>query len=155
MVSQQHELTPEGLFTIFIIIIIFVVFLLVIVLVQCCSRTVENIRNPLDKQHFSTKWTKIRQEYGINDTRPLAIIHANSLLDDALKKRKYSGDTMHQRLVSAQRVFKYKNEVWYANQLRNQIVHDVNMTSWAEADMRRALQGFRQALVDLGAIDNN
>ncbi len=151
--SKQGELTPEEKFVIFIIIIIFPIILLINALFTWCSRTLGNILNPLDKQHYSTKWTRIRQLYGVNDTRPLAIIHANSLLDDALKKRKYSGDTMYQRLVSAQRVFTNKDEMWYANRLRNQMVHDANITSWVEKDMRRALQGFRQALVDLGALD--
>jgi hypothetical protein len=153
MASQQRELTPEEMQFNFIVLVICLIGLIVIVLVVWCCCTLENVFHSLDKQDFSVKWNKIRQLYDVDATRPLAIIHANSLLDDALKKRKYSGDTMHKRLVSAQRVFTNKDQVWYANQLRNQLVHDINMTPCPDNDTRRALQGFRQALVDLGALE--
>jgi hypothetical protein len=149
--SQQRELT---LFE--DIVVVAVIGLIAFIgskLVSWCGRTLENVFHPLDKQDFSAKWNKIRQLYDVDATRPLAIIHANSLLDDALKKRKYSGDTMYQRLVSAQRVFRNRDQVCYANQLRNQLVHDVNMTPCPENDTRRALQAFRQALVHLGALE--
>ena len=105
-----------------------------------------------NRRNFSKRWNKIRQLFDADTTRPLAIIDANSLLEDALKKRGYSDGTIHQRLEKARRLFTNIQEVQNGIHLRNKLVHETNMTPYPEADMRRALQGFRQALVDLGAL---
>ncbi len=85
-------------------------------------------------------------------TYPLTIIYQNSLLDHALKELKYSGETMPERFPSAQHIFKNKNRVWNANWLRNEIADDVNMERLSKKEMKEVLQSFRQAFVDLGAL---
>jgi hypothetical protein len=88
---------------------------------------------------------------GSKDTWPLAIINADKLLDTALKKRRFSGKTMGERLVSAQKKFTNNDSVWFAHKLRNRLVHEQDV-SLREKDVKEALIGFRQALKDLGAL---
>jgi hypothetical protein len=81
----------------------------------------------------------------------LAIIDADKLLDQALKKHRYKGKTMGERLVSAQRVIKDNDAVWYAHKLRNRLVHEPNVRI-KKKEAQTALTGFRQGLKDLGAF---
>jgi uncharacterized membrane protein YcaP (DUF421 family) len=103
-------------------------------------------------QFYSTKWDRVKQLSNIEESRPLAIIYANNLLDDALKKLKYSGEVMKQRLKSAEHVFRNKKRVWKAYQLRNKIAHGINMELLPVKTMKHALQSVRQALVDLDVL---
>lgn len=88
-------------------------------------------------QFYSTKWNRVQELSSVEISSPLAIIYANSLLDDALKKREYPDETMCQRLESARSVFRNKKQVWNANQ----IAHDVNMELLTVKEMKQALQG--------------
>ena len=108
-------------------------------------------RKPLDVEHFTTKWKSTQKLLGKKDTWPLAIINADKLLDEALKKSGYKGKTMGERLVSAQRDLKDNDATWFAHKLRNKLVHeqDVNLK---QADVLDAMSGLRDALRDLGAL---
>ncbi len=105
----------------------------------------------LDKAPFRESWKKIviraKEESGYE----ISIINADKLLDAALKKRRYKGDTMGERLISAKDVLTKRQQVWNAHKLRNRIVHDENI----RLDKRKvyeALSGFESALKDLGAL---
>jgi hypothetical protein len=82
---------------------------------------------------------------------PMAVIQADNLLDEALKKRRYKGKTMGERMVSAQKTFTNNNQMWFGHKLRNRIVHESDI-KLAEKDVKTALIGLRQALRDLGAL---
>jgi hypothetical protein len=81
----------------------------------------------------------------------LAIVDADKLLDEALKKRHFRGKTMGERLVSAQRMISDNDAVWYAHKLRNRLVHEPNVRL-KKKEAQAALAGFRQGLKDLGAL---
>jgi len=81
----------------------------------------------------------------------LAVIDADKLFDEALKKRNYKGKTMGERLVSAQRDMSDNDAVWYAHKLRNRLVHEPT-TRLRKNEAKNALAGFRQGLKDLGAL---
>jgi hypothetical protein len=81
----------------------------------------------------------------------LAIIDADKLLDEALRKHRFKGKTMGERLVSAQRMISDNDAVWYAHKLRNRLVHEPNVRL-KKNEARTALAGFRQGLRDLGAF---
>jgi hypothetical protein len=81
----------------------------------------------------------------------LAIIDADKLLDDALKKRHFKGKTMGERLVAAQKNLSDNDAVWFAHKLRNRLVHETNVRL-KKRDVQKALSGFRQGLRDLGAL---
>lgn len=104
----------------------------------------------LNKQQFQTKWKQLQLLCSERSTWPLAIINADKLLDEALKKLHYKGKTMGERLVSAQRDIGSNDSVWFAHKLRNKIVHeDIKLH---KRDVQQALKGFLQALHDLGAL---
>jgi hypothetical protein len=104
----------------------------------------------LNRQQFVAKWQTLQKSCATQATWPLAVIDADKLLDEALKKLHYRGKTMGERLVAAQRDITNNDAVWYGHKLRNKIVHeDIKL---GKRDVMQALQGFRDALKDLGAL---
>ena len=81
----------------------------------------------------------------------LAVIDADKLMDEALKKRNYRGKTMGERLVAAQHEINDNDGVWYAHKLRNRLVHEPTLRL-RKNEAKNALAGFRQGLKDLGAL---
>jgi hypothetical protein len=100
---------------------------------------------------FRGKWQEAQSLCAKQDTWPLAIINADKLLDDALKKRKYKGKTMGERMVSAQHDISDNDSMWFGHKLRNKLVHE-DMKKLKKKDVMTALIGFREALKDLGAL---
>src|SRR5690242_9631179 len=82
-------------------------------------------RKDLDRQYFQKRWKELQKMCAKQDTWPVAIIQADSLLDEALKRRKFKGKTMGERLVSAQKTLSQNDVVWFGHKLRNQLVHEV------------------------------
>jgi hypothetical protein len=106
---------------------------------------------PLNREYFTRKWQESQGFCKDKATWPLAVINADKLVDEALKKRKYKGKTMGERMVSAQRDFSDNDGVWFAHKLRNRLVHETDIRL-KEPDVKKALVGLRQALKDLGAL---
>ncbi|HSH18424.1 MAG TPA: hypothetical protein VK978_03495 [Candidatus Saccharimonadales bacterium] len=105
----------------------------------------------LNHEYYQMRWKELQGLCSDKKTWPLAIIDADKLLDEALKKSHYKGKTMGERLVTAQRNLSNNDAVWYAHKLRNKIVHE-QYVNLKESDVKSALIGFRQALKDLGAL---
>jgi hypothetical protein len=105
----------------------------------------------LNVQKFQSRWVEIEQLCAKNDTWPLAIINADTLLDEVLKQRRCKGKTMGERLVAAQHDLSSNDTVWFGHKLRNKIVHE-EMSRLYRKDVQAALRGFRDALKDLGAL---
>lgn len=127
-----------------------VVFILVIALAGYIAR-----RHPkgMNEAYFRERWQEIQGLLSNKNTWPLAVINADKLLDEALKKRKFKGKTMGERLVSAQRTLTSNDTVWFGHKLRNKLVHeDYNLTK--KNEVKDALLGYLQALKDLGALPN-
>lgn len=104
----------------------------------------------LDRTYYLDSWQKIHIKSLSEETWALAVIDADKLLDHALKKRNFSGQTMAERMVSAKNVFSRRQLVWESHKYRNQIVHEEVKIS--EKKVNAALIGFRAALKDLGAL---
>jgi hypothetical protein len=109
------------------------------------------VPNKLNQEYYQSKWSELLTRVKTNDGMSLAVIDADKLLDDALKKRHFRGKTMGERLVAAQRTLSDNDAVWYAHKLRNRLVHEQNVRL-KKRDVQKALAGFRQALRDLGAL---
>jgi hypothetical protein len=105
----------------------------------------------LNQAYYQEHWQTLQKLCKDKSTWPLAIIDADKLLDDALKKSKYKGKTMGERLVAAQRDISSNDEVWFGHKLRNRLVHESNV-KLNERDVKDALLGIRGALKDLGAL---
>lgn len=125
-----------------------VVILLVLVMGASFLR-----RRPKGLKHvyFEKRWAELQMLCGSQNTWPLAIINADKLLDEALKKRRLKGKAMGERLVAAQHILTDNDGVWYGHKLRNRLVHEDNV-KLKEKDVKQALIGFRRALKDLGAL---
>jgi hypothetical protein len=105
----------------------------------------------LNQEFYQKRWGELLTKVKTNDGMSLAIIDADKLLDDALKKKHFRGKTMGERLVAAQRTISDNDAVWYAHKLRNRLVHEDNVRL-TKRDVQKALAGFKQALRDLGAL---
>jgi len=105
----------------------------------------------LNTQLFHKKWLEVQALCAQSATWPLAIINADKLVDDALKKQHYKGKTMGERLVAAQHEISDNDAVWYGHKLRNKLVHE-DIKPLKQQEVMKILAGFRQALRDLGAL---
>ena len=81
----------------------------------------------------------------------MSVVEADKLLDKALLEMGVPGKTMGDRLKKSGEKFTQLNSVWYAHKLRNQIAHEHHF-SLEYNQARRALNTYKQALQDLGAI---
>jgi hypothetical protein len=104
----------------------------------------------LNAAYFQEKWKEAQAFCKDKTTWPLAVINADKLLDEALKRRRFKGKTMGERMVAAQRELSDNDGAWFAHKLRNRLVHEADV-KLKEADVKKALIGIRQALKDLGA----
>lgn len=105
----------------------------------------------LDKNFYREKWADIQASASQEVGWVQAVIEADKLLDDAMKKSGYKGKTMGERLVSASRAFSNKDGAWAAHKLRNRIVHETSV-KLRKKHVVGALSAFGKALKDLGAI---
>ena len=132
------------------LVLIILAGLILLGLIFVAAKLIQNRKTDLDVEYFTKKWQAAQRLCAKQDTWPLAIINADKLLDEALKKLHYKGKTMGERLVSAQRDFSDNDSLWYGHKLRNRLVHEE--VKLKEKDVRDALLGLRQALRDLGAL---
>lgn len=130
-------------------LVIAIIFGLVVLFVL--SRLVTKRPHKLNQQYYQKKWLEILARVKTYDGMILAVIDADKLLDEALKKRSYKGKTGGERLVSAQHDLSDNDAVWYAHKLRNRLVHEPT-TRLRKNEAKNALAGFRQGLKDLGAL---
>lgn len=109
-------------------------------------------RSTLDRAFYEREWNKIMQlqKQGGSGWQ-LAIFEADKLLDQALKASGYPGDTMGERLKDARGQFRSNDNVWQAHKLRNRLAHEsgIQLNTFV---VNRALQQFKAALKDLGAM---
>jgi len=107
----------------------------------------------LNVQRYQTKWLEIENSVRRDNAASwqLAIMNADKLLDQALRERKFKGQTMGERMKSAQKTWKSANHVWGAHKVRNQLAHEVNAAVTYDITLR-SLGAFKQGLKDLGAI---
>jgi len=115
------------------------------------SRLARRRTPKLDQNYFQSQWMELLARVKTPEGMMLAIIDADKLLDEALKKHHFRGKTMGERLVAAQRALTDNDAVWYAHKLRNRLVHEPNVRL-KKSEAKNALAGFRQGLKDLGAF---
>ena len=110
-------------------------------------------RRRLNEGKFADGWHQVQQYCGSRKNWPRAIIEADDLVNEALKKRKYKGRTPGERLVAAQHDLTANDKVWLGHKLRQKLEQEeIDVRTLKKNDMLTALSGFRQALRDLGAL---
>lgn len=123
------------------------------VVVAACLLLVVLVKKPkrLKVDIFTDQWRELQSYCRHKERWPDALREADKLLDKALKKRKFKGKTMGERMVSAQRTFTDNDAAWFAHNVQKKLMNDPNF-KLRESDVKDALVGFRQALRDLGAL---
>jgi hypothetical protein len=105
-------------------------------------------------EHLQIRWRDMQKLCAQKETWPDALTQADKLLDDVLKKRRYGGKSMGERLTKAQRVLSNNEAVWFGHKLRKKLESEPGM-KLREKDVKQALVGIRQALKDLGALPSD
>lgn len=100
---------------------------------------------------FRKRWNKVKAKLPKQDKWREALAEADKLLDEALKKKKYTGKTVGEKLVKAEKVFTDKDEVWFGHKL-SRVAQEKPDLKLKKADMKRALLGLQKGLKDLGAL---
>jgi hypothetical protein len=113
----------------------------------------KNYRGHLDRAMVAERWATIHTmsvSGGGNGLRQ-AVSEADKLFDYVMKTQGYAGETMADRLRSAQSKLSDRNAVWSAHKLRNALAHEVGFDLVA-SQVQEALRGFERGLKDLGAL---
>lgn len=105
----------------------------------------------VNQAYFDKRWQKVQKNCSTPKNWTIAIVDADNLLGEALKKLHFKGKTTADRLVSAQRQLSSNHSVWFSHKLRNRIDEE-NLTKVSKTDTKRALAGFYKALKDIGAL---
>ena len=107
----------------------------------------------LNVAKYQSQWLTIENSLKSDNhaTYQLAILNADKLVDAALRDRGVKGNTMGERMKSAQSIWKNPDHIWGAHKVRNRIAHEPD--SEVTYDIAaRSLVAYKQALKDLGAI---
>lgn len=111
--------------------------------------------NAVDTQEVSKRWNDIQTSIGLGGTTHFgsAVVAADKLLDYVLRQKGYGGETMGERLRSAQDDLTPStySQVWQAHKLRNQLVHEVE-GEVLSFQAKEAIHNFEMALRELGAL---
>ena len=109
-------------------------------------------RRKLKPAKFKVRWTELQKFCSSKDTWALAVINADKLLDEALKKKRFKGKSMGERMVEAQKLLSDNDGVWFAHNLAKKLIDD-SYGKLKETEVKKSLVGIRQALRDLGALE--
>ena len=125
-----------------------------LVVISAIAILVVRRRQPkvLKVEQFQSKWRDMQKLCASKETWKEAIVEADNILDEALKKKRFTGKNMGERLTKAQRLISDNESVWFGHKLRKQLESDPETTKLKEKDVKQALIGIRQALKDLGAL---
>lgn len=100
------------------------------------------------------KWTAVkkRMESSNPSDWKLAILQADGILDDLLKRMGYAGDGLGERLKNIEPVdFDSLDDVWIAHKMRNRIAHEPE-SNLARLDAEKAILLFEKALKEFEYI---
>ena len=81
----------------------------------------------------------------------MAVVHADAVLDMALKSKHFSGKTMGERMKFAGHRYRAVRKVGWAHGLRNTLVHEAHQEV-KRTDAQQAIRAFKLALIELGAL---
>lgn len=109
---------------------------------------------PFGTKKSTRQWQKIvsRLEKGLESEYKLAVIEADSMLEEALEKMRVTGESLEERLKKIPPdIISNISEVELAHQVRNNIVHDPDYRlSYNEA--KKTLDVFEKVLTDLEVL---
>jgi|SRR6266545_3403665 len=109
----------------------------------------------VDVLEVTRRWGDIQTTIGLGGVAHFgsSIVAADKLLDYVLRQKGYSGDTMGERLRSAESDVSRGayQAAWQAHKLRNQLVHEME-SEVLSFQAKEALQNYEIILRELGAL---
>ncbi len=106
-----------------------------------------------DKENPRWKYVLRLIESAVDSDWRMAIIEADSMLDDALIDRGYSGESLGERLKSAQSdSFASIDNAWRAHEVRNKIAHSGSDFPLSQLESRRVMRLYETVFEELGVI---
>jgi hypothetical protein len=105
----------------------------------------------LKHEYFEEQWKSLQGLLKNKERWDVALIQADRLFDIALKKNRFRGSSMGERMVKAQKLFTDNDGAWFAHKLRKEIESNPDL-KLTEKDLKEALIAIRQVLKDLGAL---
>lgn len=141
-------------FEVFTIILFLVIVILVIKtrpanLIQEAIEGVEAAQ--LEREKFQRKWKSVIEKLELRDEENLksAVVEADQLLDEALKKLKCFGETISDRLKKLPpKSLSNLDEIKKAHELRNNVVYEDDFQLNFD-DARKAIKTFEKAFKEL------
>lgn len=127
----------------YIIIGVFVFCLLVLTVIKGPKR--------IKQEHFRRKWRSLQSRLSDKSQWGTAIVEADDLLAEALKKKRIKGASTGERMVEVQRKLTDNDSVWFGHKLRAKIEANPDI-KLGKPDVMKALAGIRQALKDIGVL---
>ncbi len=109
---------------------------------------------PYGVKKLYRQWQKVKQrlDTGLESEYKLAVMEADSVLDDILKKMGFAGETLGERLTKlTEATITNLPEVLEVHKTRNNIVHDPDFKLTLD-ETKRAMEAYEKALTDLQAI---
>jgi len=109
---------------------------------------------PYGIKKYLKEWEKIKKrlETGLESEAKLALIEADSLLDESLKRMGYPGESLGERLNQlTEDVLSNIKEVQGVHKIRNDIIHDPTYKLNLE-EAKKSLEIYEKALKDLDAL---
>ncbi len=104
-------------------------------------------------EDIKRSWSEVEELVKRGDAMSLrlAVIHADAVLDLALRHKSSPGESMAHRLQFAAKRFVSLRKVGWAHGLRNRLVHEATARV-SSGEAKRAVRAFEHALRDLGAL---
>jgi hypothetical protein len=119
------------------------------------STIVESVADSdLPKKIMVERWESVLKKLEANDesSYKLAVIEADKIFDDLLKRMGYQGEDMGERLrqLTSSQIANL-DEVWQAHKIRNRIVHEPDF-QLKRSQAKRVVEIYQRALEDLEAV---
>lgn len=119
------------------------------------GQAIESVAAPgLPKSEMNKKWQTVldKLESMEKDSYKMAVIEADKIFDDIIKRIGYQGDDMGERLkqINSAQIANI-DEIWQAHKLRNQLVHEPDFQI-NQSQAKRSVEIYQKAMKDLGAF---
>ncbi len=157
--GSQMLVTLKVISLIISLLLLIAIFILIFRLRKQLGKSLEMITESvaapgLPQKVMDERWQSVLEKLESQDESnyKLAVIEADKIFDDLLKRIGYVGEDMGQRLKQLT-IAQLANldEIWQAHKLRNQIVHEPDF-KLTHAQAERAVEIFQRALEDLEVI---
>ncbi|HDY73326.1 MAG TPA: hypothetical protein ENH86_02020 [Candidatus Jorgensenbacteria bacterium] len=108
------------------------------------------LRDEVFREHWQDILTKTETE--LTENYKLAIIEADALVDDVLKRLQYQGEHMADRLARlSSQDFTSIDRLWKAHRMRNEIAHTPGFTI-SQEEAKRVLDDYQSFFHEVGLL---